>query len=177
MTEPKTPDKYFAGSAYGCKSKKTLVDYQHAYCWIPTHSGWGKEITKKFFTYWLGLSVDLVHKHPKKNNPPYLVTSSNRGRASVPQNKRSCTKTQIQSMTSSLKPHIQKTPILSFSRQLICPEKFIQIKQEGSQSLQERVIIISSLLTTWTQTPSTMNPSRQDQAWTSHQRTKNSTAC
>ena len=30
MTEPKTPDEYFAGSAYECKSKKTLVDYHHA---------------------------------------------------------------------------------------------------------------------------------------------------
>ena len=32
MTEPKTPDNYFAGSAYECKSKKTLVDYHHASC-------------------------------------------------------------------------------------------------------------------------------------------------
>ena len=66
MTELKTPDKYFAGSAYECKSKKTLVDYHHTSCWIPTHSGWGKAITKTFFTSWPGLSVDLVHKHLKK---------------------------------------------------------------------------------------------------------------
>ena len=39
MTEPQTPDKYFAGSAYECKSKKTLVYYHHASCWSPTRSG------------------------------------------------------------------------------------------------------------------------------------------
>ena len=99
----------------------------------------------------------------RKNNPPYLGTSSNRGRASYPHKKRSCTQTQIQSMISSLKPHSQKTPILSFSRHLICLIKFIQIKQEGYQSPQARVISISSSLTTLTQTPSTLNPSRQDQ--------------
>ena len=27
MTESTTPDEYFAGSAYECKSKATLVDY------------------------------------------------------------------------------------------------------------------------------------------------------
>ena len=37
MTEPKITDKYFAGIAYECKSNKTLVDYHHASCWIPTH--------------------------------------------------------------------------------------------------------------------------------------------
>ena len=66
MTESTTPDEYFAGSAYKCKSKKTLVDYHHASCWIPTHSGWGKAITKDFFTSWTGLSLDLVHKHLTK---------------------------------------------------------------------------------------------------------------
>ena len=81
MTESTTPDEYFSGSAYECKSKKTLVDYHHASCWIPTHSGWGKAITKNFFTSWPGLSLYLVHKHLKKNNQPYLGTSSNRGRA------------------------------------------------------------------------------------------------
>ena len=45
-TESTTTDKYFAGSAYKCKSKSTLVDYHHTSCWIPTHSGWGKSITK-----------------------------------------------------------------------------------------------------------------------------------
>ena len=43
MTEPKTPDEYFVGRAYECKSNKTLVDYHHASCWSPTHSGWRKE--------------------------------------------------------------------------------------------------------------------------------------
>ena len=137
----------------------------------------GKAITKNFFTSWPGLSVDLVHKYLKKKNPPYLGTYSNRGRASNPHKKRSCTQTQIQSMTSFLKPHIQKTPIFSFSRQLICPGNFIHTKQEGSQSRQAGVISISSSLTILTQTPSTQNPSRQDQAWTSQQRTKNSTDC
>ena len=113
----------------------------------------------------------------RKNNPQYLGTSSNRGRASDTHKTRSCTQTQIQIRTSSLQPHNQKTPILYFLRQLICPGKFIQIKQEGSQSLQEGVISISSFLTTLTQTPSTPNPSRQDQAWTPQQRTRNSAAC
>ena len=131
--EPKTPDEYFSGSAYERKSKKNLVDYHHASCWIPTHSGWGKAITKNFFTSWPGLSVDLVQKHFKKKNSQYLGTSRNHGRASYPHKTGSCTHTQIQSRTSSLKPHSQKTPILSFLRQLICPGKCIQIKQEGSQ--------------------------------------------
>ena len=39
MTESTTPDKYFSGSAYECRSKITLVDYHHASCWIPTQSG------------------------------------------------------------------------------------------------------------------------------------------
>ena len=46
-TELQTPDKRFAGSLYELKSKVTLVDYHHASCWIPTQSGWVKEITKK----------------------------------------------------------------------------------------------------------------------------------
>ena len=113
----------------------------------------------------------------RKNNQPYLGTSSYRGRASDPQKKRSCIQTQIHSMTSSLKPHSQKTPILSFSRQLISSGKFIQIKQEYYQSLQAKLISIYLSLTTLNQTQSTLNPSRQDQAWISQQRTKNSTAC
>ena len=72
MTESKIPDKYFAGSAYECKTKNTLVDYHHAYCWIPTHSGWGKAITKNFFTSWPGISVDLVHKHLMKKQSTIL---------------------------------------------------------------------------------------------------------
>ena len=66
MTDPKTPDEYFACSDYECKPKKTLVDYHHESCWSPTHSGWGKSITKNFFTSWPVLSVDLVQKHLKK---------------------------------------------------------------------------------------------------------------
>ena len=31
MTESTTPDEYFAGSDYNCKSKITLVGYHHAY--------------------------------------------------------------------------------------------------------------------------------------------------
>ena len=46
MTEFTTPDKYFAGIAYKCKSKRTLMDYQHASCWTLTKSGWGKSTTK-----------------------------------------------------------------------------------------------------------------------------------
>ena len=159
MTESTTPDEYFAGSAYECKSKKTLVDYHHASFWIPTHSGWGKAITKKIFTSWPGLSLDLVHKHLTKNNQPYLGTYRNRGRASDPHKKKSCIQNQIQRTTSHLKPHSQKTPILSFSRQLIFLGKFIQIKQEGSQSFQAREMSISLSLTITTQIQSTMNPS------------------
>ena len=72
MAEPKTPDEYFAGSAYECKLKKTLVDYHHVSFWSPTHSGRGKAITKKFFTSWPGLSVDLVQKHLKKKQSTIL---------------------------------------------------------------------------------------------------------
>ena len=72
ITESTIPDKYFVGSAYGCKSKKTLVDYHHASFWSPTHSGWGKAITKTFFTSWPGLSLDLVHKHLTKKQSTIL---------------------------------------------------------------------------------------------------------
>ena len=89
MTGSTTPDKYFVGSAYKCKSKSTLVDYHHPSFWSPTHSGWGKAITKKIFTSWPGLSLDLVHKHLTLKNLPYLGTSSNRERASDQHKKRS----------------------------------------------------------------------------------------
>ena len=62
MTEFQTPDEYFAGSVYEFKSKVTLVNYHHASCWIPTQSGWIRSITKIFFSYWPGLSYDLVTK-------------------------------------------------------------------------------------------------------------------
>ena len=42
ITEFTTPDKYFAGSAYECKSKGTLMDYHHTSFWIPTEFRWGK---------------------------------------------------------------------------------------------------------------------------------------
>ena len=112
----------------------------------------------------------------RKKHQPYLGTSSNHGRASDPHNKKLCIQTQIQSMTSSLKPHSQITPILSFSRHLIFPRKCIQIKQEGSQSLQAKEISISLSLTIITQIQYILNPSRQYQAWISHQRIKKSTA-
>ena len=44
MTEFTTPDEYFAGKAYECKSKSTMVDHHHASFWSPTQSGWGKAI-------------------------------------------------------------------------------------------------------------------------------------
>ena len=77
MTESTTPDECFAGSAYKCKSKSTLVDYHHTSWWSPTKYGRGKETTKKFFTSWPGLSFDLVHKYLFKKNQPYLGTFSN----------------------------------------------------------------------------------------------------
>ena len=72
MTKSTNPDKYFAGSAYECKSKNTLVEYHHASYWIPIHSGWGEAITKNFFTSWPGLSLDLVHKHLTKKQSTIL---------------------------------------------------------------------------------------------------------
>ena len=72
MTEFTTPEEYFAGSVYDCKSKITLVDYQHASCWILTQSGWGKAITKNFFTDWPGLSSDLVQKYLTKKQSTIL---------------------------------------------------------------------------------------------------------
>ena len=72
MTESTTPDKYFAGSAYECKSKITLVDYHHSSCWITTQSGWGKAITKNLFTSWPGLSVDLVQKYLSRKKSTIL---------------------------------------------------------------------------------------------------------
>ena len=72
MTESTTPDKYFAGSAYECKSKTTLVDYHHAFWLRPTQYGRGKEITKSFFTSYPGLSLDLVHKHLTKKQSTIL---------------------------------------------------------------------------------------------------------
>ena len=66
MTDSTTPDESFSGSVYKCKSEKTLLEYHHASCWSPTHSGWGKAITKNFFTSRLGLSLDLFHKHLTK---------------------------------------------------------------------------------------------------------------
>ena len=69
ITEFTTPDEYFAGIVYECKSKGTLVDYHRASCWIPSKYGWGKAITKNFFFYWPGLSSDLVQNYlTKKNN-------------------------------------------------------------------------------------------------------------
>ena len=46
MTEFQTPDEYFTGSVYECKSKGTLIDYHHASCWIPTQYRWVKAIKK-----------------------------------------------------------------------------------------------------------------------------------
>ena len=125
----------------------------------------GKRNHKNFFTSWPGLSLDLVHTHLTKKNQPYLSTSSNHRRASYQHKKRSCIHNQIQSTTSSNKSRSKKTPILSSSRQWIFLGKFIRTKHEGSQSNQSRAIRISWSLTIMTQTKSTLNPSRQDQAW------------
>ena len=66
MTDFTTHDEYFVGSAYKCKAKSTLVDYNHTSFWIPTKYGWGKSITENFFISLLGLSFDLVHKYLSK---------------------------------------------------------------------------------------------------------------
>ena len=52
--------------------KSTLVDYHHAYRWSPTQYVWGRAITKKFFTSWPGLSLDLVQKHLIKKQSTIL---------------------------------------------------------------------------------------------------------
>ena len=67
-----TPDEYFAWSAYECNSKSALVDYHHTSFWIPNQYGWGKEITKKFFTSCPGLTYDLVHKYLSKKQSTIL---------------------------------------------------------------------------------------------------------
>ena len=72
MTESTTPDEYFAGSAYECKSKITLVDYHQTSYWNPTQSGWGISITKNLFTSWPGLSLNLVHKQLLKKQSTIL---------------------------------------------------------------------------------------------------------
>ena len=48
------------------------MDYHHSSCWRPTQYGWGKAITKNFFTSWSGLSLDLVHKHLTKKQSTIL---------------------------------------------------------------------------------------------------------
>ena len=119
MTESTTLDKYFAGSAYKCKSNSTLMYYHHISYWSPTQSGWGKLITKKSFTSWTGLSFDLVHKYYPKNNQPYLGTFSNLKKASDQHRKRYSSQNQIQNKTNFHHPCSQKTPILSYLRQWI----------------------------------------------------------
>ena len=119
MTELTTPDEYFAGSVYKCKSKGTLVDYHHASFWIPTKCVWGKAITKNFFTSWTGLSSDLVHKYLIKKNQPYLGTFNNQGKAYYLHRKRYYRQNQIHNKTNFPHPRSQKTPILSLSRQWI----------------------------------------------------------
>ena len=82
MTESTTPEKYFSGSVYDCKSKSTLVDYHHTSCWSPTKSGWGKTITKN--SSFIGQAYHLTwctNIYPKKNQP-YLGTFSNLEKAS-----------------------------------------------------------------------------------------------
>ena len=46
MTESTTSDEYFAGSAYECNSKSTLLDYHHTSCWSLTKYVWVKAIEK-----------------------------------------------------------------------------------------------------------------------------------
>ena len=76
------------------------MDYQHASCWRSTQSGWGKAITKKFFTSWPGLLYDLVHKYLYKNNQPYLGTFRNPEKASDQHRKRYSSPNQIQNKTN-----------------------------------------------------------------------------
>ena len=132
MTYSTTPDEYFAGSAYNCKPKSTLVEYHHVSFYSPTQSGWGKAITENFITSWSGLLFDLVHKQILKNNQPYLGTFSNLEKASDQHRKRLSNQSQIQNKTSSHHPCSQNTPILSSSKQWIYQGKFTRTKQERS---------------------------------------------
>ena len=123
MTEFTTPDKYFAGSVYECKSKRKLVYYQHASCWSPTQSEWVKAITKNFFISWTGLSSDLVQKYLIKKNQLYLGTFNNLGKAYNQHRKSYSNQNQsqkiIQNNTNFPHPRSQNIPILSSSRQWI----------------------------------------------------------
>ena len=78
MTESTSPDEYFAGIVYECKSKKSLVDYHHASCWNPTHSGWGKSTTKTSSLLDQAYHWTWFTNTSRENNQPYLGTSSNR---------------------------------------------------------------------------------------------------
>ena len=116
MRKSTTPDEYFSGSACECKFKSTLVDYHHASCLIPTHSEGGKQSQKNSSLLGQTYNSTWCTNTSRKNNQPYLGTSSNRGRASDKHKKISCIQNQIQSKTSSHNPCSQKTPILSSSR-------------------------------------------------------------
>ena len=105
MTESTTPEEYFSGSAYECKSKSTLVDYHHASCRSPTQSGWGKSITKNFFTSWPGLSFDLVHKYLTKKQSTIL--------GHLQQPRKGLRSTQEKVLQSEPDPEQDATPLAS----------------------------------------------------------------
>ena len=134
MTEFQTSGEYFAGSVYEFKSKGTLVDFHHASCWIPTQSGWVKAITKNFFTYFPGLSSDLVLKYLTKKNQPSLGTFNNLEKAYYPCRKRNSNQPQNQNQIILLHPRSHKAPILSSSRQCIWQLKITLIKKDGFRS-------------------------------------------
>ena len=123
MTEFTTPEKYFAGNVYECKSKGTLVDDHHASFWSPTQSVWVKATKINFFTSWSGLSYDLVQKYLTKKHQPYLGTFKNLGKAYDKHRKRYSIQNQSQNLIHNKidlpHPRSKKTPILSSSRQWI----------------------------------------------------------
>ena len=88
MTESTTPEKYFAGSAYECKSKITLLDYHHTSFWIPTQYGWGKTITKTFSLLGQAYHLTWCKNIYLKNNQPYLGTFRKLEKASDQHSKR-----------------------------------------------------------------------------------------
>ena len=88
MTESTTHDEYFAGSAYKCKSKSTLVNYQHVSCWSPTQYRWGKAITKTFSLLGQAYHLTWCTNIYQKKNQLYLGTFSNLEKVSDQHRKR-----------------------------------------------------------------------------------------
>ena len=114
MTEPKTPDEYFQGGLMSANRRRLWWTTTTHPAGAPLTQDGERQSLKTFSLLGQAYQWTWFKNTSRKNNPQYLSTSSNRGRASDSHNTRSCTQTHIQSRTSSLKLHSHKTPILSF---------------------------------------------------------------